>query len=41
MYKFLLWLNNMILKFNTFLYKNIMLIDGYLPYLLAFLDIIK
>lgn len=41
MYKFLFWFYNMVLKLNTFLYRNAMLIDGYLPYLPILLDIIK
>ena len=41
MYKFLFWLNNIVLKLNTFLYRNAMLIDGYLPYLPVFRDIVK
>ena len=41
MYKFLFWLNNIMLKLNTFLYRNATLIDGYLPYLPAFWDVIK
>ena len=41
MYKFLFWFNNIMLKLNTFLYRNAMLIDGYLSYLPAFWDVVK
>ena len=41
MYKFLFWFNNIMLKLNTFLYRNAMFIDVYLPYLPAFFDIVK